>query len=35
MINFDADEYIRRKGREAGVEHRYRYAEAFHHYVMA
>lgn len=34
MINFDADEYIRRKAREAGVEHRYRYAEAFHHYVM-
>jgi LmbE family N-acetylglucosaminyl deacetylase len=35
MMNFDADEYIRRKAREAGVEHRYRYAEAFHHYVMA
>jgi LmbE family N-acetylglucosaminyl deacetylase len=34
MINFDADEYIRRKAREAGVEHRFRYAEAFHHYVM-
>jgi LmbE family N-acetylglucosaminyl deacetylase len=34
MINFDADEYIRRKARQAGVEHRFKYAEALHHYVM-
>lgn len=34
MLHFDADDYIRRKAHEAGVEHRYRYAEAFHHYAM-
>ncbi len=27
----DVDEYIRQRARNAGVEHRYAYAEAFHH----
>lgn len=31
MLNFDPADYVYRKGRIAGVEHKYRFAEAFHH----
>lgn len=34
MSGFDPDEYARRKGREAGMVHRYKLAEAFHHDVI-
>ncbi len=34
MTNFNPDEYARRKGREAGMIHRYKLAEAFHHDVI-
>ena len=34
MSGFDPDEYARRKGHEAGIVHRYKLAEAFHHDVI-
>jgi LmbE family N-acetylglucosaminyl deacetylase len=34
MSGFDPDEYARRKGREAGIAHKYKLAEAFHHDVI-
>ncbi|HLJ36391.1 MAG TPA: PIG-L deacetylase family protein [Ktedonobacteraceae bacterium] len=34
MVNFDPDDYARRKGRQAGTEHKYKFAEAFHHDVI-
>lgn len=34
MSGFDPDEYARRKGREAGMAHKYKLAEAFHHDVI-
>ena len=34
MNGFDPDEYARRKGREAGMTHKYKLAEAFHHDVL-
>lgn len=34
MSGFNPDEYARRKGREAGMAHKYRLAEAFHHDVI-
>lgn len=34
MGGFDPDEYARRKGREAGMVHRYKLAEAFHHDII-
>lgn len=34
MSGFDPDEYARRKGREAGMVHRYKLAEAFHHDII-
>lgn len=34
MAHFDPDEYARRKGREAGIAHKYKLAEAFHHDVI-
>ncbi len=34
LANFDPDDYVRRKGRQAGIEHKYKFAEAFHHDVI-
>lgn len=34
MSGFDPEEYARRKGREAGMAHKYKLAEAFHHDVI-
>ncbi|HEU5226370.1 MAG TPA: PIG-L deacetylase family protein [Ktedonobacteraceae bacterium] len=34
MSGFNPDEYARRKGREAGMAHKYKLAEAFHHDVI-
>jgi LmbE family N-acetylglucosaminyl deacetylase len=34
MHNFNPDEYAHRKGREAGMAHKYKCAEAFHHDVI-
>ncbi|QBD75760.1 PIG-L family deacetylase [Ktedonosporobacter rubrisoli] len=34
MLNFDPEEYIRRKGSQAGAEHKYKYAEMFHRAVF-
>jgi LmbE family N-acetylglucosaminyl deacetylase len=34
MSGFNPDEYARRKGREAGMVHKYKLAEAFHHDVI-
>jgi LmbE family N-acetylglucosaminyl deacetylase len=34
MSGFDPEEYARRKGREAGMMHKYKLAEAFHHDVL-
>lgn len=30
----DISDWVRRRGNIAGVEHKFKYAEAFHHYVM-
>lgn len=35
MINFDPDDFARRRARVAGAEHRFAYAETFHHYVLS
>ncbi len=32
--NMDVDEWIRRRASAAGIEHKFKFAEAFHHYVM-
>ncbi len=32
--NMDISDWVRRRGNIAGVEHKFKYAEAFHHYVM-
>jgi LmbE family N-acetylglucosaminyl deacetylase len=34
MSSGDVDEYVRQRGRNEGVEHRYRYGEAFHHMAL-
>lgn len=34
MGGFNPDDYARRKGREAGLAHKYKIAEAFHHDVL-
>jgi len=34
MNGFNPDDYARRKGREAGMVHKYKLAEAFHHDVI-
>ncbi len=35
MVNFDPADFARRRGQVAGVEHKYKYAETFHHYVLS
>lgn len=35
MKNFDADDFARRRARVAGSEHKFAYAETFHHYVFS
>jgi LmbE family N-acetylglucosaminyl deacetylase len=35
MKGFDPDEFARRRGRIAGAEHKYTFAETFHHYVLS
>lgn len=35
MINFDPDDFARRRARVAGAEHKFAYAETFHHYVLS
>jgi len=35
MGNFDPEAFARRRGSQAGIEHKYKYAEAFHHYVLS
>ena len=34
MFGVDIDEYVRQRGRNEGVEHRYKYGEAFHHMAL-
>lgn len=34
MFNVDVDEYVRQRGRNEGVEHRYKYGETFHHLAL-
>ncbi len=35
MNHFNPDDFARRKGRIAGAEHKFSYAESFHHYVLS
>jgi hypothetical protein len=35
MVNFDPEAFAHRKGSQPGMEHKYKYAEAFHHYVLS
>ncbi|GHO76986.1 hypothetical protein KSD_47570 [Ktedonobacter sp. SOSP1-85] len=32
--HMDVADWVCRKGRVAGVEHKFKYREAYHHYVM-
>ena len=35
MAHFDPDDFARRRARVAGAEHKFAYAETFHHYVLS
>lgn len=35
MQHFDPADFARRKGLVAGVDHKYKFAESFHHYVLS
>ncbi len=34
VVNVDAADFVRRRAQVAGVDHKYRYAEAYHHFVL-